>query len=66
MIWTNKGCGIYSVPPVAKVDKQQIKKDMSEFEQRLKFAEAAMAARKGKTACVIPDVSMKRDCLLIG
>ena len=45
MNWTNDK-GIYTVPMPAKVDVQQVKRDMDQLEQRLQVAEAAMAARK--------------------
>lgn len=44
--WINNK-GIYTVWPVAEVNKQQIKADMDALETRLQIAEAAMAARRG-------------------
>ena len=44
--WINNK-GIYTVWPVAEVNKQQIKADMDALEKRLQIAEAAMAARRG-------------------
>ena len=49
MNWTNNS-GIYSVPMPDKVDKQKIKREMDELEQRLQVAEVAMAKREGMTA----------------
>lgn len=49
MNWTNNS-GIYSVPMPDQVDKQKIKREMNELEQRLQVAEAAMAKREGMTA----------------
>ncbi|MEK4024796.1 pilus assembly protein PilO [Sporosarcina sp. FSL W7-1283] len=44
--WINNK-GIYTVWPVAEVNKQQIKADMDALEKRLQIAEAAMVARRG-------------------
>lgn len=49
MTWTNNN-GIYTVSMPAVVDEQRIKREMDELEQRLRVAEAAMAAREGMTA----------------
>lgn len=49
MTWTSNS-GIYTVPMPDKVDKQKIKREMDELEQRLQVAEAAMGMRKRLTA----------------
>lgn len=49
MTWTNNS-GIYTVPMPEKVDKQKLKRELDELEQRLQVAEVAMAKREGMTA----------------
>lgn len=47
--WINNG-GIYMIPRPDKVDRERIRREMAELEQKIQEAEAYHAARKGRTA----------------